>query len=86
MKRWMQWSLRAGLAAVVLAPGWASACSICYGEPDSPVSKGLTWAILALVMVVMTVLSGAVAFFVQASRKAALVQAAENAVALVEKS
>jgi hypothetical protein len=86
MKRWMHWSLGAAWAGMVLAPGRASACAICYGEPDSPVSQGLTWAILALVMVVMTVLSGAVAFFVQANRKATLIQASESAVALVEKT
>ena len=26
----------------------ALACSVCYGEPDSPMTRGLTWAIIAL--------------------------------------
>lgn len=47
----------------------ARACAICYGEPDSPASQGLTWAIVALGGIVLVVLGGVVAFFVQASRK-----------------
>jgi hypothetical protein len=60
------------LALAVLLAGWpaaASACAVCYGDPESPMSRGLTWGILALVMVVGTVLTGAVAFFVQAGRR-----------------
>jgi hypothetical protein len=53
-----------------LQPLGASACAICYGEPDSPMTNGLTWAILALALVVGCVLTGAVAFFVHASRGA----------------
>jgi hypothetical protein len=49
-------------------PFAAQACSVCYGEPDSPASKGLTWAIVALGGIVGVVLSGFVAFFVHANR------------------
>lgn len=56
----------------------ALACAVCYGEPDSPVSRGLSWAIFALGAIVMMVLSGAVAFFVQANRKATVLQTAES--------
>ncbi len=77
------------LAVVLGAIGWfpaaASACSICYGEPDSPVSRGLTWAIVALGTVVVGVLAGAVAFFVQANRKATVLAATESATAIIEK-
>ncbi|HWH71237.1 MAG TPA: hypothetical protein VNT26_17760 [Candidatus Sulfotelmatobacter sp.] len=69
-----------GLA--VLHPGTAAACAVCYGEPDSPASRGLTWAIVALGSIVLAVLAGVVAFFVQANRKAALLAAAEPAGAL----
>lgn len=60
---------------VALRPWTAAACAICYGEPDSPASKGLTWAIVVLGVIVVGVLAGAVSFFVQASRKAALMPA-----------
>jgi hypothetical protein len=79
-----------GALAAVLAflthPVGVMACSVCYGEPDSPVSRGLTLAILALALVVMVVLAGVVGFFVQASRKAELLDAAAAASARIEKS
>lgn len=67
-------------------PVGAWACSICYGEPDSPVSRGLTWAIVALGAIVGCVLAGAVAFFVQANRKATLLNATESASSIIEKA
>jgi len=70
----------------LLHPGVASACSVCYGEPDSPAARGLSWAIVALAGVVVMVLAGAVAFFVQAARKSDLVQAADSSTSLIEKS
>jgi len=73
-------------AAAAFLPGVASACSVCYGEPDSPAARGLSWAIVALAGVVVMVLAGAVAFFVQAARKADLVQAADSATSLIDKS
>jgi hypothetical protein len=64
---------RAALAMFVLAlaSSAARACAVCYGEPDSPVSKGLTWAIIALGAIVVCVLAGIVGFFVHANRSAA---------------
>lgn len=66
-------SLRRGVAWVVvillaMAPAAAQACSVCYGEPDSPAARGLTWAILSLIVVVAVVLAGVTAFFVHAGR------------------
>lgn len=61
-------------------PSWA--CSICYGDPDAPVSKGLSWAILALASLVVLVLGGVIAFFIHMSRRAALLlPAGESATA-----
>ncbi len=54
-----------------LDPSATFACAICYGDPDSPLTDGLTWAILALALVVGCVLTGVVAFFVHANRTAA---------------
>lgn len=76
----------AAVVAVLTHPAGARACAVCYGEPDSPASRGLTLAIFALAAVVMGVLAGVVAFFIQASRKAGLVEAAAAANALIEKS
>lgn len=81
-----RWNLVLALLLVSLAPHAALACSVCYGEPDSPVTRGLTWAITALGALVVCVLAGCVAFFVQANRKAAVLQAAEAATSLIEKS
>ncbi len=74
-KRGRTAALSLGLA-ILSQPGGARACAVCYGEPDSPASQGLTMAILALAVVVMGVLGGVVAFFVQASRKAGRLEAA----------
>ena len=78
--------LTLAMLAVLSHPLGAHACSVCYGEPDSPASRGLTWAILALAAVVVAVLGGVVAFFVQASRKAGLVEAAAAAEAVPAES
>jgi hypothetical protein len=76
----------AAIPAILSHPATARACAACYGEPNSPASHGLTLAILALAVVVMCVLGGVVAFFVQASRKAGLLEAAAAANALIVKS
>lgn len=49
----------------------AAACAACYGEPDAPMSRGLTWAIVALAAIVGVVLSGVVMFFVHVGRRSA---------------
>ena len=61
------------LLAVVLltlsfspSPLWA--CAACYGKSDSPLASGMNWGILTLLGVVLTVLSGVLAFFVHVIR------------------
>jgi heme/copper-type cytochrome/quinol oxidase subunit 2 len=56
------------LALLFAAVDSARACSVCYGDTQAPMSKGLTWAITALVIVVGIVLAGVVAFFVRTVR------------------
>lgn len=73
------------LVLTVAGPQAALACSVCYGEPDSPVTQGLTWAITALGALVVCVLAGCIAFFVQANRKATVMQATDAATSLIEK-
>jgi hypothetical protein len=78
--------LTAVTVLVALSPVAARACAVCYGEPDSPAARGLTWAIIALAAIVMVVLAGAVTFFVQANRKATVLEAAEAATSMIEKN
>ena len=59
----------AALTLLVFSLRSAVACSVCYGEPDSPMSRGLTWGILTLCVVVGAVLTGVAAFFVHVSRR-----------------
>lgn len=67
------------VATSFLALPSSFACSACYGDPDSPMSRGLTWAIVALVGAVSVVLTGVTAFFVHVNRRAnTLEQAAHN--------
>lgn len=58
------------LAGLLLVPqsGWA--CAVCYGEPDAPMSRGLTWAVVILAGMVGLVLVGVTGFFVHVSRRA----------------
>ena len=59
---------------VMAMPHGASACSVCFGDPSSPASKGLAWAVFALLGVVFVVLSGFTAFLIFLARRAAAVQ------------
>ena len=52
------------------------ACSVCYGEPDSAMAKGLNWGIVSLFGVVMTVLGGIAAFFIYMARRSTRITAA----------
>jgi len=57
-------------------PHVASACSVCFGDPTSPASKGLAWGVFALLGVVLLVLSGFTAFFIFLARRAAATHSA----------
>lgn len=56
-------------AALLLAPRLAGACAVCFGDPDSPASKGLTVAVLFLVGVIVAVLAGVALFAVTMLRR-----------------
>lgn len=75
MKRPLQKLLLLSAASLVPLPS-ALACAVCYGEPDSPMTRGLTWAIIALGGIVGAVLSAVAGFFVHVNRRTtALAQA-----------
>jgi hypothetical protein len=62
--------LSLGLVAVMLAPVRpALACAVCFGAPESPLTRGLGWGILCLLGVVLLVLAGVGAFFLHVARR-----------------
>lgn len=56
-------------AALLLMPRLAGACAVCFGDPDSPASRGLTVAVLFLVGVIVAVLAGVALFAVTMLRR-----------------
>ncbi|MBP9900185.1 MAG: hypothetical protein V9H26_02880 [Verrucomicrobiota bacterium] len=68
MKRAIKRFLTVSAAACLALPS-ASACSVCYGEPDAPMTRGLSWAIIALAGIVGVVLIGVAGFFVHVNRR-----------------
>ena len=50
-------------------PAVVQACSVCYGDPDSSMSRGLGWGIVTLLGVVLAVLGGISTFFVYIAKK-----------------
>ncbi len=69
MMRKIRFLILNGLAALALHPVASLACSACYGDPNSSMSKGLTWGISALLVVVVGVLAGISTFFVYVAKK-----------------
>jgi hypothetical protein len=49
------------------------ACAVCNGNPDSPLSKGMAWGVVALLATVLIVLGFIAAFFVFVAKRSALV-------------
>ena len=60
------------IAVLALVPATADACSVCFGDPDSNLTKGLNAGVFALLSVVVLVLSGFAAFFVFIVKRASL--------------
>ncbi|HJN89063.1 MAG TPA: hypothetical protein QGG93_01925 [Verrucomicrobiota bacterium] len=53
------------VALVMLVwPSAAEACAVCFGAPDSPMTKGMQWGIASLFFVLVPVLGGVGGFFV----------------------
>jgi len=61
--------LAALLWAWAMNPGALWACSVCFGDPDSAMSKGLAWGVLSLLGVVLMVLGGITTFFVYLAKR-----------------
>ena len=62
--------LAAALAIAMLMPSVASACPVCYGDPNSPMVKGANNGVLVLLGIVAFVQIGFVALFVSFWKRA----------------
>jgi hypothetical protein len=70
--------VRFTLLLLFVVPHTASACAVCFGASDSPWAKALSWGIIVLLVVVLTVLGGIVAFFMHMAKRSRMVQSAAN--------
>ena len=57
-------------AIFFILPNSASACAVCFGAPDSPIAKAVSWSVIALLGIVLIVLTGVMAFFVYLAKRA----------------
>ena len=59
------------LFALLLAawPSAAEACAVCFGAPDSPMTKGMQWGIASLIFILIPVLGGVGVFFLFLARR-----------------
>ena len=55
------------IASWVSGPAWA--CAVCFGNPESPQTLGMQYAMLALLAVVLSVLLSLAMFFVYLLRR-----------------
>ena len=51
-------------------PAWA--CSVCFGNKDSNLTKGLNMAIITMLFILMGVFGLAIRFFIRFNRRAKL--------------
>jgi len=59
------------LSVLMLAwPSALEACAVCFGAPDSPMTKGMQWGIASLIFILIPVLGGVGGFFVFLSKRA----------------
>lgn len=56
-----------------------SACSVCFGNPDSNLTKGFGWGIISLLGVVVLVLGSIVSFFIYLAKRSAMASGASAA-------
>ena len=67
------------VAAVMLTPSAAQACTVCFGDSNSKLTQGMLAGVFVLLFCVLSVLGGFVALFVFLARKAAAAEALDNA-------
>lgn len=62
----------------IFLPATTYACSVCYGDPGSPLTIALRWSVLFLLTVLLAVLGCFVKFFLQIRKKEMLFNANTN--------
>ncbi len=55
--------------AMLAWPSTLEACAVCFGAPDSPMTKGMRWGIASLIFILIPVLGGVGSFFVFLSKR-----------------
>ena len=60
-------------AAALAVPRAALACSVCFGQSDSPMAKATNMGIILMLVVVAGMLASFAAFFIYLNRRARLV-------------
>ncbi len=70
--------------ACSLVPAPASACAVCFGDPDSAATAGMNNAILTLLAVVGVVQVGFVAMFVSFRRRSRRLEEQRKRFRLIE--
>lgn len=76
------WPARGALVIFGLAAAAreAAACATCFGNSDSALAQGMNFGILSLLVIVLGVLAGLVAFFILLGRRAAAAARVDAAV------
>lgn len=72
LRRWTAGGLAVGMA---LVPGAVQACSVCFGQTDSPLGKGLHWGVFVLLVCITLMLVAFGVFGMYLVRRAAAVEA-----------
>jgi len=73
--RLLRWSTLIVFMLMVLIPRSAFACPFCFGaRVDTPATHGMSMAILALIIITGSGLSGISLFFIQMSRRAKMIE------------
>ena len=57
------------VAIMLVMPGMAEACSVCFGDPNSPMVQGMKYGILALLGCIGTLLFGFASLFLYWMRR-----------------
>ena len=64
------WTALAVAMFAVSSPS-ALACTVCFGDPNSQMTKGMSFGIAALLLIITCVLCGVAGFFVYLAKRSA---------------
>ena len=62
---------------LILTPSSLLACSVCFGAVDSPMTLGMTWAVVVLIGITGSVICAFAAFFVYLYKRSRMMLAQE---------